>query len=322
MKFTEDIGKDYEKKFHSMVINPSRFAEAIATAKKINQNRVRYQIIEKATGVPWYLVGIFHVREASLDFSKFLGNGEPLNRATVNVPKHMGPFTGPDAFEKGAVAALVHEGFDKIKDWSLGSILFHMEEYNGEGYRLHGLPSPYVWAGSNNYNKEKYTSDGHLDPNLVDTQLGGAIMLSALIQLGILILNNTGVITMVENSLNQAVAIPAATTQAATAGVNVSKTTVATSVGQSIFGTIIATAAPMLAFLDPSTAHTIVGLVGGLGGLGVLISSMFGLLHLNSTASNNTLSTINSLSTMAQQAAIVLNNAVAQPKAATSFVQS
>ncbi len=49
-----------------------------------------------------------------------------------------------------------------------------MEMYNGPGYAKRGLPSPYIWAGTNQYAKGKYIADGHFDPNAVDHQLGCA----------------------------------------------------------------------------------------------------------------------------------------------------
>ena len=86
----------YESQFASMVIPPKVVAEASAVALKINVHRDIYEAISKRTnGVPWFLIGALHDREASLDFTKFLGDGEPLCRATVNVPAHMGPFTAP-----------------------------------------------------------------------------------------------------------------------------------------------------------------------------------------------------------------------------------
>jgi lysozyme family protein len=128
---------------------------------------------------------MLHEREASCNFACYLGDGEPLDHVSHYVPKGRGPFK---TFEDGAIDALVHEGFDKVKDWTLGSVLFHAEEFNGEGYHDHGLPSPYVFAGSNQYSHGKFDRDGHFNADLVDTQPGCAVMLQALIQLNILTL--------------------------------------------------------------------------------------------------------------------------------------
>jgi len=33
-------------------------------------------------------------------------------------------------------------------------------------------PSPYVWSGTDQYNRGKYIADGHYDPHAIDKQLG------------------------------------------------------------------------------------------------------------------------------------------------------
>ena len=180
VQLTEAWAADYVKKFNSMTIRPGVLATALNVAKKIGANKARYDTVEKATGVPWFLVAALHQRESSGNFATYLGNGEPLNRVTRLVPAGRGPFA---SWEAGAIDALTHEGFEKVTDWSLGSILFHAEAYNGEGYHNKGVPSPYVWAGSNQYTRGKFASDGHYNPSLVDQQLGVAVILAALIQL-------------------------------------------------------------------------------------------------------------------------------------------
>jgi hypothetical protein len=45
------------------------------------------------------------------------------------------------------------------------------------------LPSPYVWAGTDQYKTGKYVADGRFDPNVVDSQLGCAGMLLAMAEI-------------------------------------------------------------------------------------------------------------------------------------------
>ncbi len=52
-----------------------------------------------------------------------------------------------------------------------------LEQYNGLGYASKGLPSPYIWAGTDQYTKGKYVADHVYDPNAVDQQLGCAGLL-------------------------------------------------------------------------------------------------------------------------------------------------
>jgi lysozyme family protein len=138
--------------------------------------KARYQAVEKKTGVPWWFIAVVHEREASQNFNTQLGQGDPLNRKSIHVPKGRGPFA---TWEDGAVDALVNCApyASRNKDWSPGGALTMAEKYNGLGYSGKGLPSPYVWAGTDQYTKGKYTGDGVYNPNVVDTQLGVAGLL-------------------------------------------------------------------------------------------------------------------------------------------------
>jgi lysozyme family protein len=58
-----------------------------------------------------------------------------------------------------------------------------LERYNGLGYAIRGVPSPYVWSGTDQYKSGKYIADHVYDPNAVDKQLGCAGLLLAMIAL-------------------------------------------------------------------------------------------------------------------------------------------
>lgn len=150
-----------------------------AQAAKIEAHRDRYELVSKATGVPWDVIGVIHYREASGDFAGVLHDGEKIigtGRKTVKVPKGRGPFS---TWEEAAIDALTicPPYAAKNTDWSIGGTLDLLEKYNGLGYRNKGLPSPYLWAGTDQYVKGKYVADGKYDPNHVDTQLGCAAIL-------------------------------------------------------------------------------------------------------------------------------------------------
>jgi hypothetical protein len=66
------------------------------------------------------------------------------------------------------------------KDWSIGGALTLLEQYNGLGYANRGLPSPYVWSGTDQYISGKYVRDGVYDPAAIDKQLGCAGLLMAM----------------------------------------------------------------------------------------------------------------------------------------------
>jgi lysozyme family protein len=150
-----------------------------AAANKIKANKSRYQAVEKLTGVPWQVIGVIHLRESNCDFATYLGNGQSLNRKTTIVPKGRGPFSN---WEDGAVDALKNAPPKAAlnKDWSIGGTLDKLEEYNGLGYRSMGVPSPYLWAGTDQYVKGKYVADHKYDPDFVDPQLGCAGVLKFL----------------------------------------------------------------------------------------------------------------------------------------------
>lgn len=147
-------------------------------------NKSRYRAVSHKfpTPIRWYHVALLHEMEAEQDFTKYLGNGQSLNRVTTIKPKGRGPF---NSFEEGAVDAIIHTGLDKVTDWSVGNTLYKLEGFNGYGYEIyHNILSPYIWSGSNHYVAGKYTSDGHFDPNAVSQQIGIALLYKHLEDIG------------------------------------------------------------------------------------------------------------------------------------------
>jgi len=144
-----------------------------AVADRLTNSKARYQAVEKLTGVPWWFIAVTHYRESNQNWNTYLGNGQTLNKKTTIVPKGRGPFK---TWEDGAVDALVNCSpyAAKNKDWSLANSLALLEKYNGLGYANKGVPSPYLWAGTNQYTKGKYVADGVYSPTAVDKQLGVA----------------------------------------------------------------------------------------------------------------------------------------------------
>ena len=47
-----------------------------------------------------------------------------------------------------------------------------LEGFNGYGYHRKGVPSPYLWGGSNQYVRGKYVADHVFDSMHVDQQMG------------------------------------------------------------------------------------------------------------------------------------------------------
>jgi lysozyme family protein len=129
--------------------------------------------------VPWSMIAVIHERECSQDWTRSLAQGDPWDRMSVHVPAGRGPFT---SWEDAAVDALndcaPYAG--RNKDWSIGALLTKLEQYNGLGYAARGLPSPYVWAGTDQYRSGKYVRDGVFAPSVIDSQPGCAGLLMAM----------------------------------------------------------------------------------------------------------------------------------------------
>lgn len=142
------------------------------------EHRPRYEAVQARTGVPWFFIGLLHMREGSCNLGTYLGNGEPLHSVTHLVPANRGPFA---TFEDGAVDALKYEGFIGITDWPISRLLWAAEKFNGDGYFGIGINSPYVWSWTNLYSIGKYDGDRHYNAGLVDPQPGVAAILKTLI---------------------------------------------------------------------------------------------------------------------------------------------
>jgi lysozyme family protein len=141
--------------------------------------RSRYQAVAAKTGVPWVFIAVIHERECSQDWTGSLAQGDPWDRVSVHVPSGRGPFK---SWEEAAIDALDNCApyAGRNKDWSIGGLLTKLEEYNGLGYAARGEPSPYLWAGTDQYRSGKYVRDGVYDPNAVDSQPGCAGLLMAM----------------------------------------------------------------------------------------------------------------------------------------------
>ena len=139
--------------------------------------KARYRMVEGETTVPWFIVAVIHEREAAQSWLANLAQGDPWNVVSIHVPKGQGPFA---SWQAAAVNALTKSPpyAAHWDDWSTRGALTLLESYNGLGYAMRGVPSPYVWASTDQYHSGKYIADGHYDPNAVDHQLGCAALLA------------------------------------------------------------------------------------------------------------------------------------------------
>jgi lysozyme family protein len=173
------------KRWDAMVIKQMRPscaspAAVRAAAKKAVANKARYLTVEKTTGIPWFLIAALHERESSQDFGTYLGNGQSLKRRTTQVPAGRGPFTGPNAWERGAIDALQLDGLTRVREWRLEKILFYCEKFNGFGAWQNGVPSSYIWAGTSIQQPGKWIADHKWSASYWDTQIGVAALIAAM----------------------------------------------------------------------------------------------------------------------------------------------
>jgi lysozyme family protein len=155
---------------------PSLIPTVDAISHRLVAAKARYQVVEAKTGVPWAVIAVIHERESSQSWAASLAQGDPWNRVSIHVPRGRGPFSSWEAAAEDALVVCAPHAAS-WHDWTIGGAMTLLEEYNGLGYAMHGMPSPYVWASTDQYHRGKYIADGHFDPNAIDHQLGCAALL-------------------------------------------------------------------------------------------------------------------------------------------------
>jgi lysozyme family protein len=180
--------RDEYRRLWSATLFTDKFVEpSTRTARKILSAKARYQQIERALGVPWYVVGCIHAMESGCKFSCHLHNGDSLRARTWRVPKGR-PLTGraPFSWTDSAVDALTMKGWQNISSWPVERILYECERYNGWGYRLYHreVLTKYLWSGTHwGLRPGKYVSDGTWGANAHSDQSGVVVLLHRLAEM-------------------------------------------------------------------------------------------------------------------------------------------
>lgn len=160
----------YENALGSMVILRKADVDRACAHILEPANWQRYIALEEHTRVPASFAGALDYRESDCNPHTGLGQGDPWNRVSTHVPRGCGPF------RSWLDAAIFYVHFDHLDDnsapWSLAYECWKGESWNGLGYRNHGVPSTYLFAGTNLQQKGFYKSDGHWDANAVDQRVG------------------------------------------------------------------------------------------------------------------------------------------------------
>lgn len=175
------LKKEYEKLFDTCTIKTNKQQEIKRIKNIILANRQRYETVESATTVPWYVVAAIHNLESSLNFKTHLHNGDPLSARTTHVPKGRPLGDPPFTWEESAIDALEFDNMTTVRKWTLSTMFFKLEGFNGFGYRTKHpeVLTPYLWSFSNHYVKGKFNEDHRFDPDLVSDQCGAAILLKS-----------------------------------------------------------------------------------------------------------------------------------------------
>jgi len=187
LTLNDDLRHEYQTLYDTCLISPLHATEVEKTTTKIAANQARYETVGEALNIPWFFVGVTHCMEGGLDFNTHLHNGDPLTARTVQVPKGR-PKSGkpPFSWEESAKDALTFEGYAGKDDWSLTTMLYRFECYNGIGYRSRNINTPYLWSYSQHYTQGKFAADGVFSPVLVSKQCGAAVLIRRLAERGVI----------------------------------------------------------------------------------------------------------------------------------------
>lgn len=173
----DELKPDYTKDLAAY--KPTKWLQAVSVAKRLLQHRDRFIALHSLCGVPaLWVMPVFERENPS--FSAYLGNGDPLDKPTVHVPTHRGPF---QSWEEGAADSLNLDHVSQCQEWTWEGACFEWEKWNGMGPRNHGRPSGYLWSGSNIYVGGKYIADGVWSRGTFDQQLGCVIVAKAIAEL-------------------------------------------------------------------------------------------------------------------------------------------
>jgi lysozyme family protein len=174
--------ESYNDAFWGANLRPEWIAQLDRDLSLVTAARPRLERVAQAAHTPWYVIGLFWFLETGGDFTKHLHNGDPLTGPTVHVPVGRGwpPPPGVDAWEYSATDAITYYHLNNLEGLQVGEILARLERSNGTGYQRRGYFSPYLWSGTDLYEKGKYVADGRFDPEAISRQPGAAALLRRL----------------------------------------------------------------------------------------------------------------------------------------------
>lgn len=277
----ENTRAGYTALWKKMQIRPDKKEGFDRYARLIAVGKPQYEEVEKATGAPWWFIGIIHLRESNCNFNTALHNGDPLRDRdgtplkTVHVPAGRGPFA---SWADAAIDAIRLQGLDKVQTWDIPAALYHFEAYNGFGYVRYNTNSPYLWAGTNLYSRGKFIADGRFSALFIDPQPGAAAMLMSMILLNLIPSLAKEVISMATTATTASLPAPSANTS----------TGVTINASQNLATHIITAVGAVLAATGLAQVHGLYDMITNSSLIGGVIVSGLSLLisHFNVSGSN------------------------------------
>lgn len=159
--------------------NDTNKGEHTAFSAHWKKHKARYEAVANKVDIPARLIAALHWRESSGSFKTYLHQGDPLGKKAVNHPSNIPVF---HKWEDAAVHALrMRDKLSNQRNLKIGkdttdmaALLTYAEAYNGLGYHKYhkDVASPYIYAGTNQYSKGKYESDGKYSSTMRDKQAG------------------------------------------------------------------------------------------------------------------------------------------------------
>ncbi len=178
----EDLKASYVDLWDRARVRDDKKAAIATELQALLALKPTYSVVETRIGVPWFVVGLIHYREASFKDTRHLHNGDPLTGRTVREPPgHPANGNPPFDWTESAIDALQMKGLHKVDNWSVERIAYSLELYNGFGYRSRNINSPYLWSFTDQYTRGYFVRDHDFDPNEVNKQAGTMAMLKQLV---------------------------------------------------------------------------------------------------------------------------------------------
>lgn len=145
----------YNDAFWGASLRPDWIKQLDAGIARIVEAKPKLERVAQAVNTPWHIIGVFWLLETGGSLTTHLHNGDPLTGPTVQVPAGRGwpAPDGADAWEFSATDAITFYRLNNLDGLPIGEILGRLERANGTGYQKRGFFSPYLWAGTDLYEK-------------------------------------------------------------------------------------------------------------------------------------------------------------------------